>query len=187
MQPYLLLFLGVMLEPDAALLPAAFLVHQGRLQLLPVILTAAAAGVVAHSLTFLLTRRFGQDWFQRKAASNHRWRRAELSFKHHRVPWLFFSRFLWGLRYPVLCVAAVSDMSYPQFLALDVVGCLVWSCVLTAVGYFFGSGLELMSFHLHRHEIVIAVLLGIACVAGLIICRHAWSEHTARRFPKVEP
>jgi membrane protein DedA with SNARE-associated domain len=111
---YLIVFLGTLVEADATMLTAAFLARLGYLEMPLVMLVAMlASSMVSHSV-FYLARHRGVAAFERKAATNARWRKLQLAIDK-RGPWLLLgSRFIFGLKSTIIGACAASGIRPAQ-------------------------------------------------------------------------
>ncbi|MGH9594400.1 MAG: DedA family protein [Bryobacteraceae bacterium] len=171
---YLIVFLGTLFEADATLLAAAFLARRGYLEMpLVMLLAVLTSSAVSHGV-FFLARRRGVAAFERKAATNPRWRKLQQTIEK-RGPWLLlFSRFLFGLRSAIAGACAASGIRPAVFSVMDLSGAILWAIVFGVGGFYFGHGLELMIANIRRHELDVA--LAIFLVVLLILWRRQKRE-----------
>jgi undecaprenyl-diphosphatase len=94
--------LGLPLPGESALVAAAELAHQGRLQLGAVLATAAAAAILGDNLGYLLGRRGGRRLLDGRGPLRERRRRllqrGERFFARHGAKAVFLGRWIAGLR-----------------------------------------------------------------------------------------
>lgn len=166
---YILLFFGILIEEDAAIVPAAFLIHQGRLRFSLVLPTCVAASFLLHVALYVASLRWGKEAFARRAAKDARCAWLQASFQSRYQSWLLLSRFLWGLRYPIVSVAALANVKLWEFLVLDAVGCVLWAISMLLVGFYFGDAIESFGQHLRHYDHTVALLLGIGVLLGVIL------------------
>ena len=165
---YLLLFLGTLIEADAALVAAAFLAHRGRLSLAIVIPVCIAATFTANQFWFWLARLRGRAYLERKLQSDRRFQRIHGWLKRRGTVLVPGSRFLYGFRAAIPAVYGASGMSPLTFTWLDAASALIWGVVVGFAGYAFGGTLEALLPTLRRYEVAVVVgLLAIGAAAAL--------------------
>jgi hypothetical protein len=84
---YLYVVLGTLVEADATMLAAAFLARRGYFQMSLVIMTAVLVSSAVSHAVYYLARIRGVAAFERKAATNPRWRKLQQAVQK-RGPWL---------------------------------------------------------------------------------------------------
>ena len=198
---YPLLFLLVMSESggvpipgETALIAAAVLASQGKLQIELVIPLAAAAAIVGDNIGYVIGRKGGR-WLLRATrrlpppAPGGAARRASRSSSVHGPKAVFFGRFLLGLRIWASWLAGATRMRWRSFVLWNALGGISWASAIGLIAYFLGhsAGNALEAFGLYG---LVAVL--VAIVSALILHRrHArhrrhgrWS---ARRVSAQQP
>ncbi len=99
--------------------------------------------------------------------SEHEYDQAERWFRNHGELIVFLSRILPVLRTFISLPAGVSRMKLPKFIAYTVVGCFIWSIVLTQIGVILGSHWNTIGVYFHKFDIVI-VALGVVVVVWYV-------------------
>jgi membrane protein DedA with SNARE-associated domain len=182
---YPLLFLVVMSEAggvpvpgETALITAAVLASQGKLQIEIVIAVAAAAAIVGDNLGYLIGRKGGR-WLLERPGAFHRQRLEVLRvgepfFLLHGPKAVFFGRFLLGLRVWASWLAGATRMHWRSFVLWNALGGITWATAIGLIGYFLGhsAGNAIETFGLFG---LAAVLLAIG--SGLFVHR----RHRLRR------
>ena len=104
---YFVLFFGVAFEGEAFLLAAAFLAHQGYFHLWLVILIAVVSNCAADQIYYLIARKRGSQWLERRFGQNTHYPRALTLMSRHSDWLLLVSRFAYGFRIiiPAACGA----------------------------------------------------------------------------------
>jgi membrane protein DedA with SNARE-associated domain len=162
---YAVLFLGMLLEEDAAIVPAAFLVHQGRLRFDYVLAVSVMASLLFHQVLYLACLRWGNNAFGRLAARDARCARLRSSYHGHYQTWLLLSRFMWGLRYPIVSLAALTSIRFWEFFVIDLAGAVLWAITMLILGFYFGDAIEALGHHIRHYDREVA---GLLCVAMLV-------------------
>jgi membrane-associated protein len=177
---YWVVFFGVMSENiglpipgETVLLFAGFLAYQGKIHILPAILTAIAGATTGASLGYLLGRYGGTpvvkqflSRFPRVAKRYDNAQRIFLKYGHWAV---FGARFITGLRVFAGIVAGVLRMPFSTFLFFSFAGAVCWALVIGYVGFLFGSNWgKLVSFVGRMDRMALAIVGGCAVVVLLV-------------------
>jgi membrane protein DedA with SNARE-associated domain len=109
--------------------------------------------------------------------SEHEYDRSERWFRNHGEMIVFLSRVLPVLRTFISLPAGVSKMKLPKFIAYTVVGCFIWSVVLTQIGVVLGSNWKSLEVYFRKFDIVI-VVAGLLVVAWYIWHKLKHFRHT---------
>ena len=141
------LYFGFFLPGDSLLFTAGLLASAaaGPLRVfdLPILIPSLiVAAILGDSVGYWSGQKFGRRLFQRE--DSFWFRRSHLDRAHdfyekHGGKAIILARFLPVVRTFVPIVAGMALMSYPKFLAYNVVGGIGWVVSMTAGGYFFGS------------------------------------------------
>jgi membrane protein DedA with SNARE-associated domain len=176
---YPLLFLIVMSESsglpvpgETALITAAVLASQGRLQIELVIGLAATAAIVGDNIGYLIGRKGGR-WLLERPGVFHRQRLEVLHvgepfFEVHGPKAVFFGRFLLGLRVWASWLAGATRMHWRSFVLWNALGGICWATAIGLIAYFLGhsAGNAIETFGLYG---LAAVL--VAIVSGVVLHR----------------
>ncbi len=177
---YWVIFFGVMSENigvpipgETVLLFAGFLAYQGKIHILPAILTAIAGATIGASGGFLLGRYGGTSVVDRFLGRFPRFAKqyddAQKMFLKHGRWAVFAARFITGLRIFAGVVAGVLRMPFPIFLFFSFAGAVCWSLVIGYVGFLFGSSWgKLVTFVGRMDRIALAIIGGCALVLLLV-------------------
>lgn len=71
----------------------------------------------------------------------------------------FFSRILPAIRTFISLPAGLAEMNFWKFSAYTFLGSLIWSFVLTYIGFYLGSKWESIGGYFHKFDLILAVLL----------------------------
>lgn len=176
---YWAVFFGVMLENaglpvpgETILLVAGFFCTEEHLSMPLVMLVAATGAVCGDNIGFAIGHhygrsillRFGKYVFLTPARLEH----MENYFRSHGNKTILVARFITGLRVFAALLAGASMMRWRVFLVYNVAGAVLWSVVITSLGYVFGQSLPILVHWVGRSG---TVLLVVAIVGGIIIWR----------------
>jgi membrane-associated protein len=192
---YPLLFLLVMSESsgvpipgETALIAAAVLASQGKLQIELVILLAIAGAIVGDNIGYAIGRKGGRWLLERPGAFRRQrlevLRVGEPFFAAHGPKAVFFGRFLLGLRVWASWLAGATRMRWREFALWNALGGIAWASGVGLIAYFLGHSAShaIEAFGIYG---LVAVLLAI--ISGLILHRrHASHASTSERSGPVD-
>jgi membrane protein DedA with SNARE-associated domain len=176
---YPLLFVLVMSESsglpipgETALIAAAVLASQGKLQIGVVIAIAAAAAIVGDNIGYVIGRKGGR-WLLERPGAFYRQRQEVLRvgepfFERHGPKAVFFGRFILGLRVWASWLAGATRMHWRSFALWNALGGITWAFGVGLIAYVLGSsaGNALEAFGIYG---LVAVLFAI--IGGLVLHR----------------
>jgi membrane protein DedA with SNARE-associated domain len=134
--------------PSEYIMPlAGFLVAEGRLSLVGIILAGTLGSTLGALPLYYLGDRLGSARLKRFAAGRGRWltlspddiERANRWFDRHGAAAVFFCRLIPGARSIISIPAGVNRMNMTSFLLFTTLGAAVWTSVLASAGYLLGS------------------------------------------------
>ena len=183
-----LLFVWVLAEQSAIPLPSAplllaagALIHSGRLNLVPALLSCMAAALVADTVWFALGRHRGRQVLRLvcrlSLEPDSCVRQTENAFLKYGMNSLLVSKFIPGLNAVAAPLAGHSKNSYVRFAFYDMVGALIWSGAYIAVGYVFSEQLETVVGFASKMGSNLLLLL-----AALLAAWIGWKFLQRRRF-----
>ncbi len=163
---------GVPIPGETALIAAAVLASEGKLQIGVVIALAAAAAIVGDNIGYLIGRKGGR-WLLERPGSFYRQRQEVLRvgepfFERHGPKAVFFGRFILGLRVWASWLAGATRMHWRSFALWNALGGITWAFGVGLIAYLLGSsaGNALEAFGIYG-----LVAVGIAIVGGLLLHR----------------
>lgn len=176
---YWAVFFGVMLENagvpipgETILLIAGYFAATGEFHLALVMLIAAAGAVTGDNIGFAIGHHYGRGFLLRVGRffflTPKRLEHMERYFKTHGNKTILVARFITGLRVFAALLAGASKMPWRVFVVYNVAGAILWSVVITTLGYLFGQSLPLLIKWVGRSG---TVLLIAAIVIGMVIWR----------------
>jgi membrane protein DedA with SNARE-associated domain len=172
---------GVPIPGETALIAAAVLASQGKLQIEIVILLAAAGAIVGDNIGYLIGRKGGR-WLLERPGPFLRQRQEVLRvgepfFAAHGPKAVFFGRFVLGLRVWASWLAGATRMRWRSFALWNALGGIAWASAVGLVAYLLGhsAGNAIEAFGIYG---LVAVL--IAIVGALILRRRHVSRDGSR-------
>ncbi len=147
---YLILFLiifietGLVLTPflpgDSLLFAAGAFAGQGLLNVFVLIVMLTTAAVLGDTVNYWLGYHFGEKVFQKSRFYHPEYlERTNHFFEKYGKKTIFLARFVPVVRTFAPFAAGIGKMSYPVFLAYNVVGGLAWVLVFVLGGFFLGN------------------------------------------------
>jgi membrane protein DedA with SNARE-associated domain len=182
---YFVVFFGVMLENagvpvpgETILLAAGFFAAEGHFQLWTVMAVAAFGAVLGDNAGYFIGQRVGRAALERYGRyvflTPGRLAHLEKFFARHGDKTILFARFVTGLRVFAALFAGAARMRWRTFAVYNVAGAILWSVVITLLGYFFGQSWELLQRWIGRAG-------GIVALALLLLIVVAWAWHRRAR------
>jgi membrane protein DedA with SNARE-associated domain len=163
---------GLPIPGETALIAAAVLASQGKLQIGFVIALAAAAAIVGDNIGYVIGRKGGR-WLLERPGAFFRQRQEVLRvgepfFERHGPKAVFFGRFILGLRVWASWLAGATRMHWRSFALWNALGGITWAFGVGLIAYLLGSsaGNALEAFGIYG---LVAVL--VAIVGGLVLHR----------------
>jgi membrane protein DedA with SNARE-associated domain len=133
---------GVPLPGETALVTAAIYASQGHLNIVEVIVVAAAGAIIGDNLGYWAGRLGGRRVLEHFGPTR-RWSqrtlpRAERFFKRHGGKTIFIARFFSVLRVTAAWVAGISRMHWWYFFLWNAAGGICWAVLVGLVAYYLG-------------------------------------------------
>ncbi|MHB1162981.1 MAG: DedA family protein [Minisyncoccota bacterium] len=136
------LFFGFFLPGDSLLFTAGLLASQGFLNIALVLLVTAIAAISGDSVGYAFGYRVGPRIFTKEDSlffHKKYVKKAETFFEKYGGKTLILARFMPGVRTFVPIMAGVGNMRYKTFLTYNIIGGVLWTLVVTLLGYFLGK------------------------------------------------
>ncbi len=162
---YILIFLGMFLEGDLILFTAAFLIHQGILHPVPVIMTVLWGMLLGDNLWYTLGLKFRNrypslnQWAEKLAAP------LDDKLKNELFQTIFIAKFTYGIRSAILFRAGALKIKWQKIEPADILATLLWMIIIGTLGYLSSASLSYLKPYLRFGEI--ALLLGLLIFFGL--------------------
>ncbi len=162
--------LGVPSPGETALVLAAVLASQGKLQIWLVIVIGVAAAIIGDNIGYLLGRHFGRRVLE--APGPFHKRRVDVItvgdrfFARHGPKAVFIGRWIALVRFATAWLAGIEKMHFPEFFLWNALGGITWGVTYGLVGYFAGSA---AADAISKFGIWAAVALGVLIIAAFIL------------------
>ncbi len=135
--------MGLPSPGETALVLAAVLASQGKLQIWLVLVIGISSAIIGDNLGFVLGRRFGRDVLEAPGPFQRRRRMVigagDRFFHRHGPKAVFFARWIALVRFAAAWLAGINGMPFPQFFFYNALGAISWGLTYGLVGYFAGS------------------------------------------------
>jgi membrane-associated protein len=169
--------MGIPVPGETALIAAALLAHDGKMDIVPLIVIASAAAIIGDNVGFAIGRKGGRRLFELPGPF-HRQRIDSLAigepfFAKHGPKAVFLGRWVAGLRIASAWLAGMNKMPWPRFLFWNALGGICWATSI-------GLGIYLLG---HAFENVIGVggIVAAGLVSGLLVGIFVWKRMRGRR------
>jgi membrane protein DedA with SNARE-associated domain len=172
--------MGVPSPGETALVLAAVLASQGKLQIELVILIGVASAIVGDNAGYLLGRRFGRDVLG--GPGPFRKHRVEVIaagdrfFERHGPKAVFLARWIALVRFAAAWLAGINGMRFRQFFFWNALGGITWGVTYGLVGYFLGSAAAHVIEKFGVYGLVALMVLAVVAIGVM-----KWRERRAER------
>jgi len=160
---YYALLAGTFLEGETILLIGGLVAHVGYLDLRAVMLVAFIGSFSGDQIYFCIGRLKGRELLARYQKWEKRVDKVHcLMERYHDLIMVCF-RFVYGIRILTPVVLGMNKGVKPlRFFALNALGAIIWSVVISSAGYFFGFAIETLIRAVKHYEIIVLfVIAGI--------------------------
>lgn len=162
----------VPIPAEVTMIPAGYLVQQGKMDFIPVLLASIIGTVGGAYFNYWLAKKYGRDLFIRYGKylmmNDVKLAKLENFFAKHGAASTFTGRLIPGVRHYISFPAGLAQMNVKSFLIYTAAGGAIWMTILVCLGYFIGENEDLATKYLPMIKLVI---LGTVGLAGLIYVR----------------
>lgn len=173
----------VPIPAEVTMIPAGYLVQQGKMDLAPVLLASIVGTVGGAYFNYWLAKRYGRDLFIRYGKyfmmTPEKLDKLERFFAKHGVISTFTGRLLPGIRHYISFPAGLAKMNVNKFIGYTALGGAIWMTVLVLLGYYIGENEDLMMHYLPR--IKLGMIIFLVTGAVVYIWRHNKSVDAANK------
>jgi membrane-associated protein len=176
---YWAVFFGVLLENvgvpvpgETVLLFAGFLASQGKIRIVPAMLTAMVGATFGAALGYSIGWYGGVPLVSRVLKRFPRLQKqydeSEKSFQKHGRWAVFAARFITGLRVFAGILAGILRMSFLTFMLFSFAGAVCWSIAIGYVGFAFGGNWDRLVHLVARLNRIALMVVAAIAVVGLV-------------------
>lgn len=173
--------MGIPSPGETALVLAAVLASQGKLEIWLVILIGVASAILGDNIGFYLGRRFGRDVLAAPGPFHtHRMNAitaGDRFFAKHGPKAVFFGRWIALVRFATAWLAGINGMRMSTFFFWNALGGFTWGVTYGLVGYFGGKAAASV---LSTAGIIGAVILFVVVPAGFALVKRRRRRATHR-------
>jgi len=169
----------VLMTLESALIPipsevtmpfSGFLASSGKLSLIYIVITGTVANLagsyIAYYIGYFLEEtillNLIKKWGKFILVSEHDYERTSKWFQKYGDKIIFISRLLPGVRTIISLPAGMFEMDIKKFTVYTIIGCAIWSTILTYIGYILGENWRVLETYFRKFEIIVIVLLVVA-------------------------
>lgn len=180
-------FIGCALEGETAALAAGFLAHQKLLGLAATFPAVFAGALAGDTAMFLAGRHWAGHPFVQRLRERPGFSRAARLVRSHPNSFVFFNRYIYGMRTVGAVTAGLSDIPIARYVMVNAASCIIWTFLCIGLGYFAGLGIERMiGGELRNHEklIAAAVLMAASVFAFTLVSQRVRRRNRASAGPR---
>jgi membrane protein DedA with SNARE-associated domain len=175
--------MGVPSPGETALLLAAVMASQGKLQIWLVIVIAVASAMVGDNIAYGLGRWLGRDVLEAPGPlRNYRIKlisTGDRFFQKHGARTVFIGRWITVVRSVVAWLAGIDEMPFWEFFLYNALGAATWATAYGLAGYYGGNAAVDV---FKQVGLGAAIAIGVALVVGVAL--YKWREHHS---PAADP
>jgi membrane protein DedA with SNARE-associated domain len=157
--------MGIPSPGETALVAAAILASQGKLQIWLVILIGVTSAIVGDNIGYWLGRRYGRSVFMAPGPFLHHRvnaiRYGDGFFKRHGAKAVFLGRWIALVRFATAWLAGINRMPIKRFFFWNAFGGITWGVTYGLVGYFGGKAAA--------HVLAQAGLVGLGVMVAMFV------------------
>lgn len=176
---YLVLFFGMIVEGEFILLAAGFVASLGILNMPLVVLVAGVGVIVGDICWFIAGRKVGPRFFDLADRffifNKKRIQYIREHFDGSGAKTIFISKFLWNLSHLTAALAGSVQMKFRRFLKADAAGAIIWTLIISMLGYLFGKSFDLLK------EYTMDITISLTIVALVVLMIHLFLRGGARK------
>jgi membrane protein DedA with SNARE-associated domain len=171
--------MGIPSPGETALILAAVLASQGKLQIWLVIVIASASAIVGDNLGYLLGRKLGRRVLTAPGPLYHRRLKVidagDSFFRAHGPKAVFIGRWIALVRFAVAWLAGIEHMRFRTFFVYNALGGITWATAYGLVGYFAGKA---AADAITKYGVYAAIVLVVLVAAWIAFA--VWRERRGK-------
>lgn len=158
----------VPIPAEMTMIPAGYLIHQGKMDFIPSLLASVVGTVGGSYLNYWIAKKFGRDLFIRYGKflmmTPAKLAKLERFFAEHGAISTFTGRLIPGLRHYISFPAGLAKMNLQKFFLYTALGGAIWMAVLLGLGYYIGENEDLVMTYLPMAKGAVLALVAIGAV-----------------------
>ena len=167
---------------EITMVPAGYLVQQGRMDLASVWIASVVGTVAGSYFNYWIAKHFGRGLFLRYGQyffmTPEKLEKLEYFFRQHGPISIFTGRLIPGVRHCISFPAGLARMQLNRVLLYTACGGALWMSVLLVLGYYIGANQALVVQYVPLLKL--AVLAFVMLMAGSYILHHRRRTRRAR-------
>ncbi len=179
---YAAVFTGCFFEGETSLVTSSFAAHRGYMDIFIVMIVAFIATQSWDWLWFMIGRKNGGRILANKPKLRDKANKIDQLLIKYPVPVLIGYRFLYGFRTAVPLAIGMSSISKRKFLLFCILNTVIWDCLFSSLGYFFGAFLKANWKRIEHYEFEIMAGLIIAGIITGLILRHNSLKRLQKKY-----
>ena len=164
--------MGIPSPGETALVLAAVLASQGKLNIVLVIVIGSASAIVGDNIGYLLGRKLGRGVLTGPGPVHARRvmviNVGDRFFKRHGSRAVFLGRWVALVRIAAAWLAGINHMKFTHFFFWNALGGITWATTFALVGYFGGHAAANV---IEKFGVGAAIALGAVLVVGLVVLK----------------
>ena len=175
------LFFGFFLPGDSLLFTAGLLASQGFLNIALLLFVTLVAAILGDNVGYAFGHHIGPRIFTKEDSlffHKKYVKKAEAFFEKYGSKTLILARFMPGVRTFVPIVAGVGNMRYKTFLLYNIIGGVLWTFVVTLLGYFLGKVIPNVDRYLL--PIVVGIII-VSILPSVVPVIREWAARPTRQ------
>jgi len=157
--------MGIPSPGETALVAAAVLASQGKLNIVLVILIGAASAIIGDNIGYLLGRNVGREVLEKPGPFYHRRllliREGDRFFERHGGKAVMLARWVALIRVAAAWLAGINHMRFRHFFLWNALGGITWAITFGLVGYFGGKAAAKVLAQIGIAGAVLLVLMAV--------------------------
>ncbi len=149
---------------------SGFLVSQGRLFMLLVIVSSAlgdlAGSIIGYLIGYLLEENLMLNLIKRYGKfiliSDHEYHLATGKIKQYGIPFVFIGKMLPGVRSFIAIAAGITEVKFIKFIITNLLATVIYFSFISYIGLYLGSKWNILGGYFRKFELVIVIALILA-------------------------
>lgn len=164
--------LGVPSPGETALIAAAVLASQGKLNVILVLVIGIASAIIGDNIGYFLGRKIGREVIEAKGPFQKRRKMliaaGDRFFTKHGGKAVFLARWVALVRVAAAWLAGINEMKFLHFFAWNALGGITWGTTVTLVGYYGGKSAADAITH---YGLIAAVVIAVVIIAVVVVMK----------------
>jgi membrane protein DedA with SNARE-associated domain len=173
---YIGIFVGTFLEGETTVLLGGIFSRLQYMELDRVILWAFLGTFVGDCTFFSLGRFYGRNVIERYEFLRNKVPLANRIIRKHGNLIIFMIRFLVGIRALILVLLGCTDIRLTRFMVFNAVNSILWSVLITFIGYLFGNVAYVFVSDMNRYQNYIIPITLVVVTILIVVYRHIMQE-----------